>query len=99
MKMLKEYDHSFVAVGGREGEFDGTPILTGHPDLKGIDTVTVYMGEDRFKEHEDYILSLEPRRIILNPGAENPAFFNRAKAQGIEVIDACTLVMLRTGQY
>ena len=99
MRMLKENDHPFVAIGGREGEFQGTPIMTGHPELKGIDTVTLYMGEERVAEHIDYILSLEPRRIIFNPGTENPAFFSRAKAEGIEAIEACTLVLLRTGQY
>ena len=99
MRMLKEYNHSIVAIGVRENEFEGTKILTGHPELRGIDTVTMYMGDDRQAEHEDYILSLEPRRIIFNPGAENISLFNKARAQGIEVLEACTLVMLRTGQY
>lgn len=99
MRMLKEYGHSIEAIGGREGSFEGTKILTGHPDLKGIDTVTMYMGADRQADHEDYILSLRPRRIIFNPGAENISLYKKAKAQGIEVVEACTLVMLRTGQY
>jgi len=97
--MLREHDHAFVAIGGRETEFEGTKILTGHPELRGIDTITLYMGEDRQAEHEDYILSLEPRRIIFNPGAENRSFMRRALDQGIEAIEACTLVMLRTDQY
>jgi histidine triad (HIT) family protein len=99
MKMLKEYNHSIVAIGGRENEFEGTKILTGHPELKGIDTVTMYMGEDLQRDHEEYILSLHPRRIIFNPGAENISLFKKAQEQGIEVVEACTLVMLRTGQY
>ena len=99
MKMLKEYDHSILAIGGREGEFDGTSIVTGHPSFSDVDTITMYMGADRQKEHEEYLLSLKPRRIIFNPGAENPSLAKRAKEMGIEVIEACTLVMLRTGQY
>ncbi len=99
MRMLKEYNHSIVAIGGRENEFDGTKILTGHPELTDIDTITMYMGDDRQSEHEEYLLSLQPRRIIFNPGAENISLYNKAKAQGIEVVEACTMVMLRTGQY
>ncbi len=99
MRMLKEYNHSIVAIGGRENEYDGIKIMTGHPEIKGVDTITMYMGEDRQAEHEEYLLSLQPRRIIFNPGAENPSLFSKARAQGIEVVEACTLVMLRTGQY
>lgn len=99
MKMLKEYGHSIAAIGGRENEFDGTKILTGHPPLEGIDTITMYMGDARQTEHEDYLLSLHPRRIIFNPGAENISLAKKARNLNIEVIEACTLVMLRTGQY
>ena len=99
MKMLKEYDHPIVAIGGREDEFDGTPILTGHPELEGIDTVTMYLREERQRPHEEYILSLRPKRIIFNPGAENHSLSQKARQAGIEVVEACTLVMLRTGQF
>ena len=99
MKMLKEYGHSIDAIGGRENEFEGTKILTGHPTLEGIDTITMYMGDARQTEHEEYLLSLQPRRIIFNPGAENVSLAKKARELDIEVIEACTLVMLRTGQY
>lgn len=99
MRMLKAYDHPIAAIGGRENEFEGTKIHAGHPELEEIDTITMYMGAARQGEHEEYLLSLQPRRIIFNPGAENRALARKAKAQGIEVIEACTLVMLRTGQY
>lgn len=99
MKMLKEYNHSIIAIGGREGDFEGTKIHKGHPELSGIDTITMYMGADRQAEHEEYLLSLKPRRIIFNPGAENSSLARKAREQGIEVVEACTLVMLRTGQY
>lgn len=99
MRMLKEYGHSIVAIGGRENEVEGTKIHTGHPEFQNIDTITMYMGEDRQVEHEAYLLSLRPRRIIFNPGAENRSLAAKAKDQGIEVLEACTLVMLRSGQY
>ena len=99
MKMLKEYGHSIAAIGGRENEFEGTKILAGHPSLGDIHTITMYMGEDRQTEHEEYLLSLKPRRIIFNPGAENRALAKKAKDLGIEVVETCTLVMLRTGQF
>jgi len=99
MKMLKEYNHSIVAIGGRENEFEGTKILTGHPKLTGIDTITMYMREERQTEHEEYLLSLNPRRIIFNPGAENVSFAAKARERGVETLEACTLVLLRTGQY
>ena len=97
--MLKEYGHAISAIGGRENEFDGTKILSGHPSLEGIDTITMYMRDSRQNEHEDYLLSLQPRRIIFNPGAENSSLAPKARELGIEVVEACTLVMLRTGQY
>jgi hypothetical protein len=59
----------------------------------------MYLNKDRQKEYEEYILSLHPKRIIFNPGAENPAFAERAAAAGIAPLEACTLVMLSTGQY
>jgi len=99
VKMLQEYDHPVAAIGGREGALDEVSILTGHPELEDIHTVTMYMSAARQQEHEDYILSLAPRRIIFNPGAENTSLYSNAKAAGIEVVNACTLVMLRTGQF
>lgn len=99
MRMLSDYKHTVVAVGGKEGVVGGVAIQTGHPLISNVDTVTMYMGEARQEEHEDYILSLRPRRIIFNPGAENSRLATKARSKGIEVENACTLVMLRTDQY
>ena len=62
-------------------------------------TVTLYLNPDHQKEYYDYILSLHPRRIIFNPGAENEALQRIANEKGIETLEACTLVLLSTGQY
>lgn len=99
IERLKANNLEIVAIGGRKATVMGIEILTGHPELADIHTITMYMGETRQKYHENYLLSLQPKRIIFNPGAENPDFAKLAKEKGIEVLEACTLVMLNTGQY
>ena len=64
-----------------------------------IDTVTLYLGPAAQEAYYNAILDLKPRRIIFNPGTENPILNQLAIQKGIETIDACTLVMLKTGQY
>ena len=64
-----------------------------------MDTVTLYLNPKTQEQYYDYILSLHPKRIIFNPGAENPELQRLAKANGIEPMEACTLVLLSTGQY
>lgn len=99
IRMLLKNNHNILAIGGRKGIVEGVSVLTGNPELSGVDTITMYMGEDRQQDHEDYLLSLKPRRIIFNPGAENRGFALRARENGIIVEEACTLVLLKTGQY
>ena len=99
IKMLGDYGYEISAIGGRPGHLGDVEILVGHPEIADIHTVTMYMGKARQEEHEDYILSLEPKRLIFNPGAENTSLFTKAKNKGIDVVNACTLVMLRTNQY
>lgn len=97
--MLREVGIPVYGIGGREGNVLDIQVEKGHPELQDIDTITLYMGERNIEEHEDYLLSLRPSRIIFNPGAENPRLASKAKELGIDSIEACTLVMLRTGQY
>lgn len=87
------------AVGLRAGQIDNVTIDTGKPAFDDIHTVTMYMNESRQQELHDYILSLNPQRIIFNPGAENPDLVRLAESNGIEAIEACTLVLLATGEY
>jgi predicted CoA-binding protein len=87
-------------VGLRAGEVAGRAIHTDLTTVKGsVDTITLYVGPSHQQELIDPILSLKPRRIVFNPGTENPEFEAKATEAGIEVIEACTLVMLRTGQF
>lgn len=96
---LKKHGHEVVAIGKKEGEVNGVKIETDHPPFTDIDTVTMYLNISHQKEYYDYVLGLKPKRIVFNPGAENFDFFERAEAAGIEALEACTLVLLSTGQY
>jgi uncharacterized protein len=100
-RMLMEYNHEIVPVGIKDGAVFGKPILDifEKPTIKDVDTVTMYIGPHRQGEHMDYILGLNPKRIIFNPGTENDEFIRRAEEKGIEALEACTLVMLRSHQY
>lgn len=69
------------------------------PPIDGVDTITLYIGPARQPQWYNYLLSLKPKRIIFNPGTENDEFEALAEQQGIEALEACTLVMLRSRQY
>jgi predicted CoA-binding protein len=96
---LLRHQHEVVAIGQRKGMIAQVPIETEHPAWTDIDTVTLYLNPNNQKPLYDYILSLKPRRIIFNPGTENPELERMAQAQGINTMEACTLVLLATGQY
>lgn len=99
--LLHSYGHEIVPVGIKRGIVEGKEILPiqQKPAVPDVDTVTLYIGPQHQPEWYDYILSLKPKRIIFNPGTENDEFEKRATASGVETLEACTLVMLRTGQY
>ncbi len=96
---LKAHGHEVVPVGLKEGEIHGIQILKGTPAIAGVDTVTMYVGPQNQPAFYDYIIGLNPKRVVFNPGTENPEFQNRLQAKGIEPIEACTLVMLSVGNY
>ena len=98
-RRLTHYGHEVVPVGIRKGEIGDLQILEGKPEVEDIDTVTLYIGPDRQSEYYDYIFSLQPKRIIFNPGTENPVLEEALLKKGIEVEEACTLVLLHTGQF
>ncbi len=88
-----------VPIGIRSGSIAGTEIVTERPALENVDTVTLYVGPQNQTEWLDYILSLHPRRVIFNPGTENPELEALFTMAGIETEVACTLVLLATGSY
>lgn len=99
LNRLKAHRHPVVAVGRREEEVAGIQISKTPVPHEEVDTITLYLNPTHQEEYYDYILGLQPRRIIFNPGTENPALMKMAKERGIEPVVACTLVMLATGQY
>lgn len=97
---LLKHNHDVVLVGIKDGSIAGIPIIKGMEDpATPIDTITLYVGPKRQPPYYDYLINLKPRRIIFNPGTENPELMKLAKENDIESIIACTLVMLATGEY
>jgi Predicted CoA-binding protein len=96
---LRSHQHPVVAIGRKKGKVLDVEIDTEKKSVETIDTVTLYLNPTHQKEYYDYILSLRPKRIIFNPGAENEELYNLAKTNGIQPMEACTLVLLSTGQY
>ena len=96
---LKNHGHKVYPVGIKSGNIEGINIITDKPSIQNVDTVTLYVGPQNQPGWEEYIYSLKPKRIIFNPGTENPVFEKAAKAKGIETVEACTLVMLSIGNY
>jgi len=88
-----------VAIGRRAGRIGGTEIHTELPNGTVAHTVTIYLSQENQAVWQELLLSLQPQRVIFNPGAENPAFAVQLRAAGVEVVEACTLVMLATGGY
>ena len=100
-QMLDQAGFEFIPVGIKKGEILGKPILDlkSKPKIDQVHTVTLYLNPNNQKEWYDYILSLNPRRMIFNPGTENLELATLAAKQKIEVEYACNLVLLRTGQF
>lgn len=96
---LAEYGHTVYPLGIRNGKIGTLDILTDKTPRADVHTITMYVGADRQPDWIDYILSVKPKRIIFNPGAENDTLWKKAEEAGIECLDACTLVMLSTGEY
>ena len=87
------------AFGMKEGQIDSVSVKTDLKEMKDIHTITLYIGAERQVSYYDAILNLSPKRVIFNPGTENPELYDLLKKAGIKVEVACTLVLLGTGQY
>ena len=96
---LVNHNHEVVAFGLREGTVAGVEIDTNIMPYKDVDTVSLYLNPERQKPFYNYIMSLQPKRIIFNPGTENSEFQNVLKQNNIFFEEACTLVLLGINQY
>ncbi len=96
---LIENGHSVLAIGQNTGEIAGVKIYTKAIPLSKVNTVTLYLNANRQKDYYNYIVEAQPKRVIFNPGTENPEFYQLLELNGIKVEIACTLVLLATNQY
>ncbi len=99
VRKLKYGNIPVVAVGLREGEVNGVRIEKPFSKFDNIHTITVYIGPKNLVAYYDYILELKPKRVIFNPGTESPSFAETLSTEGVEVVNACTLIMISNNQY
>ncbi len=98
--LLREKGHEAIPVHPALREVQGIPVVDSIEKVEGpVDTVTLYIGPERTRELADAIAAKKPRRVIANPGAESEAMRKKAEEAGIQYLEACTLVLLRTGQF
>ncbi|MCC6816436.1 MAG: CoA-binding protein [Saprospiraceae bacterium] len=99
IQLLRSFNHKVYALGTRRGTVSDVEIVEEHLNYNLLDTITLYINPKVQEDLYSYIISLHPRRIIFNPGTENEELKNLAEAHGIECVEACTLVLLKTNQY
>lgn len=98
-ELLAKHGHELVLIGHKAGTILGHAILTDNPLIDDVDTVTLYVGLKNQGDLLTYMRAIMPRRVIFNPGTENPALANELQKIGILTEEACTLVLLHTGQF
>ena len=98
-EMLRDFGHEVIPFGIKKGQIGAVDILNEWPTNAEVDTITLYINPNLQEGFYEQIVALKPKRIIFNPGTENSVLQNLATSQKIEIIDACTLVLLQTNQY
>ena len=88
-----------IAIGLKQGKINKIHIQNNLTLYEDIHTVTLYLNQKRQKEHYSYIISLNPKRVIFNPGTENSELYKLLEKESISYVEACTLVLLSTNQY
>lgn len=96
---LVAHGHEVIALGIKKGKIGPVEIIHGLPEIKDLHTVSLYINPSIQSQYYNYLLELQPKRIIFNPGTENNVFIKMASEKNIEVLAACTLVMLSIGSY
>ena len=96
---LREKKYRVVAIGKRKGKINDVEIETEKKNFEDVHTITLYLNPMNQKEYYEYVIGLKPQRLIFNPGAENNELYQMAKQNGIEPVEACTLVMLSIGNF
>ena len=99
IRALRKNNHEVVSYGRRAGEVEDVKIHTELKVHKDVDTISFYLSASNQKDLYPYIFSLNAKRFIFNPGSENHDLAQEASKRGVEVLEACTLVMLSLNQY
>lgn len=99
IEMLVSNGNSVLAIGQKAGSVSDVTIHTKMIPLSQIHTVTLYLNPSRQRDYYNYIIESKPKRVIFNPGTENPEFYQLLKQNNIQVEVACTLVLLTTKQF
>ncbi|MBN2628050.1 MAG: CoA-binding protein [Spirochaetales bacterium] len=96
---LRSHGHPVKALSLKPGKVEDVEFITEQLPLEGIDTVTLYVGPQNQASYYDYVISLKPKRVLFNPGTENAEFQGMLREEGIDAVEACTLVLLSTSQF
>lgn len=99
VKLLKHHGHEVIPVGKDKGAIDDITIRSEWPSQEKPDTITLYINPELQKNYYNDILHSGARRIIFNPGTENPELEKLAQEKNIQTEEACTLVLLNTNQF
>lgn len=100
LKLLKEYGHQVYPINPKLEEIEGIKTYKDLSDItEAVDTLTIYVNPKISSELKDLILNTKTKRVIFNPDTENPNLAKELREKGIELVEACTLVMLKTGQF
>ena len=100
MHMLEKHGHAVILVHPNLKTIEGKPVLPSPKAVhEQVDTITMYVNPSISDAMENALKTIKPRRVIFNPGTENPRLARSLRAEGIEVEEACTLVLLQTGQF
>ena len=98
-QLLQDYDHEVIPYGIKKGTIGTLEIRNQWPEKELFDTITLYINPKLQEQYNQKIIDLKPKRIIFNPGTENEKLVRMAQKKGIQTLNACTLVLLRTNQY
>jgi predicted CoA-binding protein len=99
VKSLLKHGHEAVPVGKKPGQIEGIEILTGKPQVSDVHTISLYLSPESQKDYYDYILGLNPSRIIFNPGTYNQELVDLAKEKGIKSVSDCALLLLNSDSF
>lgn len=100
IRLLTEKGHRVFPINPAYQEILGHRV---YPSLEAIDTpidtLTLYLNSSHSTPMAEAITALRPARVIFNPGSESPELAGRLQSEHIPYEEACTLVLLRTGQF